>query len=627
VEAIELQTAKGKTRLTLSPVKVEADVTLPPKFRVSADNKDVPAPLNVGDHVTLRARLVPPPAAAVPGGYDFARVAWFKGLGAAGSAMGKITRIGPPATVQSSLRDRLSAHVRAQIEGSAGGIATAFVTGDEGGISEEDQNAMRRSGLAHLLSISGLHVTAVIAAAMFLTLRLLALFPALALRWNLLLASAGMGALAGIGYTLLTGSQVPTVRSCVAAMLVIAGVAMGREAVTLRLVAMGALVILLFLPEALIGPSFQLSFAAIVGLIAWNDVPVMRRFNAPREESRVRKLGRNLVSLVLTGLAVEIVLAPIGLYHFQRSGLYGALANIIAIPLTTFVVMPLEALALLFDTVGAGMPFWWLTGLSLKFLVWLAHSVSEWPGAIAAVPSVPIVAFALMIGGGCWLLLWATRLRLWGLLPLALGALWTQLTPAPDILITNDGRHMVVRGDDGRLAVLRPRAGDYVRSMLAQRSGTVDELDDLDDLPGATCSLDLCTVNLRRGERSWRILATRSNYRLPWVAFTQACASADIVISDRRLPKGCTPRWFKADRWMLGRTGGLAVTLGAQTVETVRTSGDQHPWLAMTPFNHPPSAWVTAGPGGWRGTRRQYPHQSVRAENAAGMPPQPPSHR
>lgn len=141
-----------------------------------------------------------PQNASVPGGFDFSRVAWFQGLGATGKAIGPVTRVGSEKNSTPDLRDWLSAHIRAQLEGSPGGIAAAFATGDRGGIAKEDEDAMRASGLTHLLSVSGLHVTAVVGAAIFLSLRLLALSQLLALRTPLLLISALCGALAGIGY-------------------------------------------------------------------------------------------------------------------------------------------------------------------------------------------------------------------------------------------------------------------------------------------------------------------------------------------------------------------------------------------------------------------------------------------
>lgn len=147
------------------------------------------------------------------------------------------------------------------------------------------------------------------------------------------------------------------------------------------------------------------------------------------------------------------------------------------------------------------------------------------------------------------------------------------------MLVTGDGMHLAVRGDDGRLATLRPRAGEYVRSIISERFGDLGELDDLDTLDGATCTDDICRIDIRRGGRSWRVAATRSRYLLPYKSFRAECAAADIVVSDRRLPPWCVPRWIKADRPFLARTGGLALTLSAGTVETVAQGEGEHPWV------------------------------------------------
>lgn len=183
----------------------------------------------------------------------------------------------------------------------------------------------------------------------------------------------------------------------------------------------------------------------------------------------------------------------------------------------------------------------------------------------------------LMILGGLWLMLWRGRVRIAGFAPFAIGAVWAIATRAPDLLITGDGMHLAVRRGDA-LAVLRPRAGDYVRSIMSERFGEIGELGDLEVLPGAVCSDDVCRVDLARVGRIWRIVATRSRYLLPYANFKAECGAADIVISDRRLPDWCRPRWFKADRATLAKTGGLAVMLGGPSVETVADGEGEHLW-------------------------------------------------
>lgn len=572
---VEPQPARKVVRLRLRP---DAAARLPPVVRVNVDEAALPKGITEGAVIRLRARLMPPAPPAVPGAYDFERVAWFDGLGASGKAFAPIVLVTPGAP-GNGLRARLTAHVQSRVEGSAGGIAAALVTGDRGAISEADAEALRRSGLAHLLSVSGLHVTAVVGATMLLVLRVLALSPALALRWPLPVIAAGCAGTMAVGYTLLTGAEVPTVRSCIAALMVLAAMMLGRQAITLRLVAFGALVVLLLWPEALVGPSFQMSFAAVTAIVALHESRRVRGWFERREEGWAMRLLRGVGSLLLTGLVVEAALSPIALFHFHKSGIYGSLANIVAIPLTTFVIMPLEAAALLFDSVGLGAPFWWATEQALGLLLRIAHAAANAPGALAMLPGMPATAFLTMVAGGLWVALWKTRLRLIGLIPAGIGAAWALATPAPDLLVTGDGRHLAIRTESGAVALLRDRAGDYVRDMLAENGGVDEALPALAVQRGAQCSQDMCVVEVERGGRRWRIAATRSGYMLPWEEVIALCRSVDIIVADRRLPPKCTPRWLKLDRAMLAKTGGVAISLDSGTVRSVRHAGDRHPWL------------------------------------------------
>ncbi len=400
--------------------------------------------------VRLRARLQPPPPMALPGSHDFARDAWFQGIGGVGRAIGPVEVIEPAAGGGvDEIRERLGRHIRDRLPGSAGGIATALATGDQAAVTEEDAEAMRRSGLAHLLSVSGLHIAAAVGAAMLLSLRLLAVSERLALRFNLVLVAAGFGALAGIAYTILTGMQVPTVRACIAALLVLGGIALGRDAISLRLVAVGALVVLSIRPEALAGASFQMSFAAVTSIIALHRWAPVRAWLTPQEEIWPMRFLRSLFGLLLTGLVVEIALMPFALYHFHKAGLYGVVANLVAIPLTTFVIMPLEAGALLLDAVGLGGPLWSATGLAIDAMLELAHRIASAEGAVAMLPTMSRWAFALMIAGGLWTCLWVGKIRIWGIAVFAAGAAGAAIAPVPALLVTGDGQHLALVREDG----------------------------------------------------------------------------------------------------------------------------------------------------------------------------------
>jgi len=551
---------------------------LPRGIRVNLAEGDVPDGMGTGARIRFRSRLMPPAPAAIPGGFDFAPRAYFAGIGATGRALLPVTVI-EPARGGQPLRARAFSHVMAQLDEGPAGIAAALLTGDQSGIPEADAEAMRRSGLAHLLSISGLHVTALIGAVIFLLMRLMALSRRAALDWPLMLIAAAGGAAAGIGYTIFSGAEVPTVRSCIAALLVLGGLALGRDAMTLRLVASGAIIVLAFWPEALMGPSFQMSFAAVVALVALSEHRGFRALVMARDEIWWRKTGRALLAMLATGIAVELTLMPIALHHFHQAGMLGALANLVAIPLTTFVVMPFEALALLFDIFGLGAPFWWLTGRTLDLLLLIAHGVSSSPLAAIQVAARPPWTLAFIVAGLLWVLLWRDRLRWIGLVGVGAGMVAIVASPVADILVTGDGKHVALRMPDGRLAILRDRAGDYVRDMLAENAGHGGTLDTLSMLPQARCSTELCAVRMASGGRRWNILATRSSMLVDRPSFEQDCARSDIVISDRRLPYWCRPRWMKIDRTTLAHSGGIAIYLDNGSVRTARAANDQHPWI------------------------------------------------
>lgn len=593
VERAEPLPAKGQVRILALP---QSRPDLPPRIRLTLRSEQA-ADLTDGETIGVRARLMPPPTASLPGGYDFAQRAWFDRIGAVGTVLGDVSRTPGSGAATPPLRARLSAHIHGRIDGSAGGIAAALVTGDRGAISEADEEAMRRSGLAHLLSISGLHVTAVVGFAMFLTLRLFALNRRLALAGYVLPLAAAAGAFAGGGYTLLAGAEVPTLRSFIAALLVLVAFLMGREALTLRLVAAGALIVLIWRPESLAGPSFQLSFAAVTAIIALHESRPMRLFLARREEPWIFRSGRGIAGLLITGLVVEVALAPIALFHFHKAGLYGALANVIAIPLTTFVVMPAEALALLFDSVGFGAPFWWVTEQALGLLIGLAHGVADAPGAVTMLPTFPRWGFALAVFGGLWLLLWKTRWRSVGVVPLVVGMAALLVQPRPDILVTGDGRHIAAALPDGSYALLRDRAGDYIRDTMAEAAGVDAPLVALAELDHVECNRDFCRWSQGEGAGRRTILASRGRDRIEGAEMAAACAAADVVISDRWLPRECTARWMTIDRDSLAETGGLALYLGErpEAVAALK-AGDGHPWRLPQQLSGNDEAVPTDGP-------------------------------
>jgi competence protein ComEC len=573
------QPAEKRVRLTIATREAGSGRAI--RVRLNLPEERDRADLVSGAQIRLKARLMPPAPPMLPGSYDFARAAWFSGLAATGSVLGEVELVRPAADAGglSAVQRQLSQHVRSRLGGSEGTIAAALASGDRGAIAESDEEAMRDAGLTHLLSISGLHVSAVIAAAYLLALRLLGLWPWFALRVRLPLIAAAVGALAGVGYTLLTGAEVPTVRSCIGALLVLLALVLGREPLSLRMLAVGAFIVMLAWPEALVGPSFQMSFAAVLAIVALHGAAPVRAFLAPREEAWWQRGSRQLGMLVLTGVVIEFALLPIGLFHFHRAGVYGALANVIAIPLTTFVTMPLIAAALFFDLAGAGAPLWWLAGKSLELLLVLAHWTADRPGAVTMMPAMGLGSVLLFVAGGIWLALSRGKGRLYGLIPALLGtASLLQLRP-PDVLVSGDGKHVGIVDQASReLLVLREGRSDYVRENLLEAAGMDGTTRPLDAWPGARCNPDFCVVTLHRDGRTWQMLLSRGRDYVPERQLAATCDVVDIVIADRWLPRSCKPRWFKADRASLQRSGGLAIDLTTGQVTSVADSQGHHGW-------------------------------------------------
>ncbi|MEM7690413.1 MAG: ComEC/Rec2 family competence protein [Pseudomonadota bacterium] len=542
-------------------------------------------PLSEGARVRMRVRLMPPASPMLPGSYDFARAAWFQGLAATGSLLGEIQAVEPASTRSAiaGVQRALSSHVRSRLEGSPGTIAAAFASGDRGAIGQDDADAMRDAGLTHLLAISGLHVSAVIAAAYFAAIKLLALFPALVLRVRLPIIAAGLGALAGFSYTLLTGAQVPTVRACVAALLVLGALVLGREALSLRMVAVAAITVLLLWPESVIGPSFQMSFSAVLAIVALHTSDRVRAFLKTREEPWIKRTGRSLLMLFVTGVVIEIALMPVVMFHFHRAGVYGALANVVAIPLVTFVSMPLIALALALDAIGLGGPLWWCVGVSLDALLGLARFTSAQPGAVKLMPQMSGLTIALFVAGGLWLALWNNRTRAWGLVPIALASMMLALTPIPDVLIGREGRHVGIILKDGGLLTLRDTKSTYARDNLLELANVKTDPIPIAEWDGARCSAEFCLITLERGGRDWTLLMARNRDLIEERALAAACERADIVIADRFLPRSCRPRWLRADKRYLRQHGGLALNLEQGTIQDVASRQGEHGWWRSGP--------------------------------------------
>jgi competence protein ComEC len=554
---------------------------------------------DVGAFIRLRAKLSPPAAPAMPGAYDFQRHAWFAGIGGVGFAFTHAAAMPAPPGAEASgaavwlarLRLAVADRIRAAIPGTAGAVAAALLVGDRSAIPEEAIDAMRDSGLAHLLAISGLHV-GLVAGTLFFGIRLLlALIEPAALRLPVKKIAAACAFAGALLYLFMAGATVPTQRAFIMTGLVLTAVMVDRTAITLRLVAWAAMIVLLLAPESLTGPSFQMSFAAVLALVA-----AYEGMRQPWRQWRAgsgwgRRIGLYLAALALSTLIAGTATGIIALHHFGRYSQYSLVANLIAIPLAGFWIMPWGVLACLL------MPFG-LEQLALTPMAWgidlmlgAARTVASWPGASLLVPAMPAEGLVLAALGGLWICLWRGRLRWGGVIGVAAGLATIPLADRPDVLVNGDGRLMAVRMADGRYSLSTTRRETFAARIWLERDGDAEtearawpETESAD----GRLACDALGCVYRAGRRP----------RTPMVALVQDprallddCTSGAVVVSAVPVRRHCRAAARVIDRFDLWRDGAHALWLkddGRLEVLSVRQARGDRPWTRSPPAAHGP---------------------------------------
>jgi competence protein ComEC len=330
---------------------------------------------------------------------------------------------------------------------------------------------VRDAGLAHLLAISGLHV-GLVTGLIFLVVRaLLALAEPLALRWPIKKWAAAVALLGAFGYLLLAGATVPTQRAFLMTGLILLAVMLDRVAITLSLVAWAAFVVLLTAPESLLGPSFQMSFAAVVALVSVYEAargPLGRwRTQAPWP----RRLLLYAVGVALTTVVAAGATSPFVAYHFNRLATYGLAANLLAVPLTALWIMPCGVLALLLMPLGLEALALQPMGWGIARLIAIAETAAGWPGAVRTVGAMPESALVAIALGGLWLCLWSRPWRWLGLAGIAGGLFAAALAQPPDALVSENGKLLAVRDAEGALLLSSKRAEKFTAGIWLRRNG------------------------------------------------------------------------------------------------------------------------------------------------------------
>lgn len=574
-------------RLTLVQAEVAGGTIGPMRERVRLRLRGSQPLVRPGDRIRLRAMLMPPPAPAVPGGYDFQRQAFFDGLGAVGYSAGKAVVLasgnvggegsGGIGLAFARARFAVRQQVREHLQGATAAVALALLTGEQQAIPEATMQAIRDSGLAHLLSISGLHI-GLVAGMVFAVVRsALALVPALALRLPIKKLAAVVSVLAAGAYTLLADAPVPSQRSFLMVAIVLLAVLVDRQGISIRLVAFAALAILLTQPASMLGPSFQMSFAAVVALISAYEVIEERRRPPSQPRRLMHKLPLYVGGVVLSTLVASVATTPFAIYHFSRFQVWGVAANMLAVPVTGFWIMPWAVVAMLL------MPFGW-EGLGLRPMGWgvdvvieIARQVAAWPAAVVLLPPLPTASLVLITLGGAWVCLWRQRWRLLGLLAIAAGAASLLSVRAPDVLIAADGRLLAVRGEDGTLAFSARNIARSTREAWLRRSAAA--------VAGGYWPVQGPAAGGRLRCNSLGCVF-RANGRT--VAFSRTaeallddCRLADVVISMTPIRGRCRSPNLRLDLRDLERDGAHALWLDESgvSVETTRGVRGERPWV------------------------------------------------
>lgn len=539
----------------------------------------------VGERVRLKGRLFPPPGPVHPGGYDFSFRAYFMQIGATGFSFGPAEVLGVAegglklrvaamvARVRSDLANRIRTDLGDRPETA---LVVALLVGDRSGITEEQEEALRASGLAHILAISGLHMALFAGGTYGGVLLLLALVPALSLRWPTHKWAAVAALLAATFYLLLSGASVATQRSYLMIALVFLGILAGRRGLTLRSVALAALVLLMLAPERLFFPGFQMSFAAVICLVAvyelWRrretDLQGMTRDQRLRARI-VRSVAAWGAGLFVTALVAGLATGIIGAHHFGRVAPYGLVGNMLGMPVFTLLVMPMGVLALVLMPFGLAVLPLTVMSFGISVLLDVAEFTSALDAGQGAVGKLDAVATLLLLGSLFAGLLLPGRLRLVAALLFAGGVVSAAQTRPPDLQIAAKGGSLAARDAEGNLRY-SGRRSSFATELWFQAEGIPSRALESRRMtaPQRRCDAQGCVIRAfgKNAEEAATGKAEPVHIAVPKTldALADDCQHADLIVSDFIVPESCGAD-FVIDQVVRTRRGAVAIWLSSRT--------------------------------------------------------------
>jgi competence protein ComEC len=538
--------------------------------------------------------LSPPLPPLRPGGYDFARDMYFQRIGASGYALGKIQVVTPPvaqgfwlryASVIDGMREGIDKRIRAVVPGDHGAIASALITGKRDAISTPVNDAMYVSSLAHVLSISGYHM-AVVAGIVFFFIRAgFALVPSLATQYPIKKWAAFGALIAAAFYLLLSGAEVATQRSFIMIAIVLTGVMLDRPAITFRTLTVAAFCVLVLAPASVVHPSFQMSFAATLALVAGYQYGLPWRADADTSlGARVAMWGgREIAGLILASLVAGLATTPYAAFHFHRLAPYGVVANLFAMPVVSVLVMPMGILAVLAMPFGFDGVFWKLMGLGIDWMISVALWVTSLPGSVGRMAAFGTGPLLLCTAGMLLLCLLRSPLRWSGAGLVVVASLWAANAPRPDVLVAADGQAAAVRGPDGRLSVLASGRDTFAIKEWLAADGDARAPKDPSLSSDVHCDAAGCIGRLADGRLAAMALSVE--------AFAEDCARTAVVVSPREAPGACSALLLDRKAWRTNGAMSLRWTGDRFEQQAARPADYDRPWARP-----PRAAAETASP-------------------------------
>lgn len=524
---------QGGQRLLLAPVKISGMAPEATPVRVRVTLRQGQPPPSPGSAISVRAILNPPPPPASPGAYDFARDAWFESIGAVGFALTPVretTLDVPPRRLATTMqvnaaRWSLAKRIVETMGVETGGLAAAMVTGHEAFIPREQVEAMRAAGLAHIISISGLHM-AIVGGFVFFALRLaIAAWPWLALRINAKKAAALAGLAAVCGYLVISGAPPPAERAAITATVAFAAILFDRRAITLRGLAIAAMIVLALQPEAVTTPGFQMSFAATAALVAlaeaWN--PPVREIATPWWIRAPQAAGVWIAASLGASFVAGLATGPFAMQHFNRIATWGLVANLLTAPISSFVMMPALAVGAALTPLGLGEWPLKAAGWAIGLMTAIAEKAAAAPSATLVVPSAPAWTLPAAFIGILWVCLWRGRLR-WAGVPFALAVALTPKPAVPDVWIASDGAAVAVRRG-GEAVLLRPDAKRFAADLWARRRGLV-----VNETPESLFDCDRWTCRPTSSDPALQVAASFSRRPIKSAERERLCGAAEVIV-------------------------------------------------------------------------------------------------